>query len=103
MVNSAHVDVTSPQFYLPPAATALAETIGPAMTVTMTIDDIGAANGRAYDAADNRARRTGNYGTGTGANGHAFKRTGLGRERKSRQRQHEQSGLDERAHNNLLG
>jgi hypothetical protein len=104
MVNTDHIDRRTPQFNLaPPAATALADAIGPAMTVT-AVDDIRSADGRADHAANNRARRAGNDGTGTGADGNTFKRARLsGRERDSGKREDEQSRFDERAHNNLLG
>jgi hypothetical protein len=56
------------------------------MTMMTTRDDVRAANGRADDAANNSTGRSGNYSAGAGADGNAFKRTGLRGERKSSKR-----------------
>jgi hypothetical protein len=83
---------------LAPNATTRAEAVGPAMTVAMTRDDIRTTDDSTNGAADNSARRTSNHSTGTGTDGCTFKRAGLRGERKSSERQYEQSGFDDGAH-----
>ncbi len=66
-------------------------------------NDVWAANHAADDSTDDCAGRSGNDSAGARTDGDAFQRSGLGRERRGRQHQHEQSSLDDRVHGNLLG
>ena len=66
-------------------------------------NDVRAADHAADDSTDDGAGRSGNDGAGAGTDGDAFQRSGLRRERRGRQHQHEHSSLDDRAHGNLLG
>ena len=72
--------------------------------MTMAVmHDVRAADHAADDTTDDRARRSGNDGAGARTDGDAFERPGLGCDGHRGKRQHEQSSLEHRAHDNLLG
>jgi hypothetical protein len=64
----------------------------------MAVYKVWAANHGADHAADDRAGRSGNDGTRTGADRNAFQRSGLSCDRQRRQRQREDSNFEHRAH-----
>jgi hypothetical protein len=86
---------------------AMAEVVTPTNTsglgimprIIVTVGhDVRPTNHSTRDAANDRARRSGDSGTGTGTDGYAFYRSGLRCKRRRRKRQHNQSRFENSAH-----
>jgi hypothetical protein len=83
---------------LAPRASTIAVVVDPAVAMARVPHQIRAANYGADHSADGRADRSSNDGTRAGADSGAFQSSGLGRDGHGRQRQHEHSSLEHRAH-----
>jgi hypothetical protein len=81
----------------------IAAATDPAVTVTMVVHDVGTANYSTDNAAGDRADGSCYDSSRAGTDGDAFERSGLGREGHCRQHRNQQSGLEDRAHEKLLG
>jgi hypothetical protein len=75
----------------------------PAVAITMVVHDVRTADYAADDAAGDCANGSRNHGTGARTDGNAFERSGLGRDWHCRQYPNQHSGLEDRAHEKLLG
>jgi len=88
---------------LAPCAATIAAVVDPAVALARVPDQVRTAHYTSDHASNNRAGRTSNDGTRARANGNAFQRSGLGHNGHRSKKQHEDSSLELRVHDNLLG